>query len=145
MLREYLAAMQALWSQEEASYHGEFISFGACWAWPKPVQQPRVPILAGAGGSEKTFGWIARYADGWLTTPGEIDLDDKIALLHRAWHGAGRDGRPRVTALAGRPDPDLLEHWAEIGVTDVAFGMPDRSPDEVIGYLGRLAGRLGLA
>jgi hypothetical protein len=26
----------------------------------------------------------------------------------------------------------------------VAFGLPDRSPDEVVGYLGRLAGRLGL-
>jgi len=30
-------------------------------------------------------------------------------------------------------------------VTDVAFGMPDRAPGEVVGYLGRLAGRLGLA
>ena len=30
-------------------------------------------------------------------------------------------------------------------MTDVAFGIPDRSPDEVTGYLGRLAGRLGLA
>jgi probable F420-dependent oxidoreductase len=145
VLREYLAAMQALWSQEEASYHGEFVSFGASWAWPKPVQQPRVPILVGAGGTEKTFGWIARSADGWLTTPGETDLDDKIALLHQTWSAAGREGRPRVTALAGRPDPDLLAHWAGIGVTDVAFGLPDRSPDEVAGYLGRLAGKLGLA
>jgi probable F420-dependent oxidoreductase len=145
VLREYLAAMQTLWSQEEASYQGEFVSFGASWAWPKPVQQPRVPILAGAGGREKTFRWIARHADGWLTTPGETDLDDKVALLHQAWHEAGRAGRPRITALAGRPDPDQLTHWAQIGVTDVAFGMPDRSPDEVVGYLGRLAGRLGLA
>ena len=30
-------------------------------------------------------------------------------------------------------------------MTDVAYGMPDRSPDEVAGYLGRLADRLGLA
>jgi hypothetical protein len=109
------------------------------------VQQPRVPILVGAGGTEKTFGWIARSADGWLTTPGETDLDGKVALLQQTWSAAGRAGRPRVTALAGRPDPDLLAHWAGIGVTDVAFGLPDRSPDEVAGYLGRLAGKLGLA
>src|SRR5215467_12795123 len=38
VVREYLEAMQALWSDEEASYHGDFISFGASWAWPKPVQ-----------------------------------------------------------------------------------------------------------
>jgi hypothetical protein len=30
-------------------------------------------------------------------------------------------------------------------VTDVALGLPDRAPDEVVGYLGRLAERLGLA
>jgi hypothetical protein len=66
-------------------------------------------------------------------------------LLREAWRQAGREGQPRVTALAGRPDPDTLAHWARIGVTDVAFGLPDRAPDEVVGYLGRLASRLGLA
>jgi probable F420-dependent oxidoreductase len=143
VLAEHLEAMQALWSQEEASYQGEFVSFGASWAWPKPVQS-RIPVLAGAGGTEKTFRWIARCADGWLTTPIETDLDGKIPLLHKIWREAGRDGEPRVTALAGKPDPEQLAHWAAIGVTDVAFGLPDRSADEVVGYLGRLAGRLGL-
>ena len=144
VLREYLEAMQALWSQDEASYAGEFVSFGGCWAWPKPVQQPRVPILLGAGGSEKNLAWIAKSADGWLTTPGEADLDAKVAGLRRAWREAGREGMPEVTVLAGRPDPGLLEHCAGLGVTDVALGLPDREEDEVIGYLGRLAGKLGL-
>jgi alkanesulfonate monooxygenase SsuD/methylene tetrahydromethanopterin reductase-like flavin-dependent oxidoreductase (luciferase family) len=144
VLREYLEAMQALWSQDEASYQGEFVSFAGSWAWPKPVQQPRVPILIGAGGSEKTFAWIARSADGWLTTPGESGVDAKLALLSEAWRAAGREGQPQVTVLSGRPDPGTLAHWAQIGVTDVAFGMPDRSEDEVVAYLGRLATRLGL-
>ena len=145
VLREYLAAMQALWSQQEASYQGEFISFGASWAWPKPVQQPRVPTMIGAGGTARTFAWIARSADGWLTVPGEADLDAKVAQLHQAWQSAGRKGLPEVRVLAGKPDPELLAHWAGIGVTDVAFGMPDKSADEVAGYLSRLAGKLGLA
>jgi len=145
VLREYLEAMQALWSQDEASYDGEFVSFGSSWAWPKPVQQPRVPIIAGAGGTPKTFAWIARSADGWMTTPGETDLDDKVALLHEAWREAGREGTPRVHVLSGRPDPDVLAHWQQIGVTDVAFGMPDKDEDEVVAYLGRLAGRVGRA
>ena len=144
VLREYLEAMQALWSQPEASYHGEFVSFGASWAWPKPLQQPRIPIVIGSGGTEKTFAWIARSADGWLTVPGETDLEVKIDQLHQAWQEAGRDGLPQVRVLAGKPDPALLAHWAGIGVTDVAFGMPDRTADEVVAYLGRLAGKLGL-
>lgn len=144
VVREYLEAMQALWSQQETSYQGEFISFGASWAWPKPVQQPRIPIMVGAGGTAKTFGWIARSADGWLTVPGEADLEAKVTQLYQAWQEAGREGLPEVRVLAGKPDPDLLARWAGFGVTDVAFGMPDRSADEVVGYLGRLAGKLGL-
>jgi probable F420-dependent oxidoreductase len=144
VLAEYLAAMQALWTQSEASYGGEFVRFGSAWAWPKPVQ-PHIPVTLGAAGTEKTFTWIARSADGWLTTPGETDIGDKVALLHELWREAGREGAPAVTVLAGKPDPDALAHWAEIGVTDVAFGMPDRSEPEVVAYLDRLAGRIGLA
>src|ERR1700689_1108108 len=66
VLREHVEAMQALWSQDEASYHGQFADFGPSWAWPKPFQ-PRIPLLVGAGGTERTFGWIARSADGWIT------------------------------------------------------------------------------
>jgi probable F420-dependent oxidoreductase len=144
VLREYLEAMQALWSEPEASYHGDFVRFGECWAWPKTAQQPRVPVWLGAAGNQRTFGWIARSADGWLTTPGEEGIEEKVALLHQAWREAGRPGTPDVAVLAGKPDPGVLSRWDEIGVTDALFGMPDRAEDEVIAYLGRLAGRLGL-
>lgn len=144
VLREYLEAMQALWSQTEASYRGRFVRFGRSWAWPKPVQQPRMPILLGAGGTGRTFAWIARSADGWLTTPAETDLEPKISRLAAAWRDAGRAGAPQVAALAGKPEPDVLARWHAAGVTEALFGMPDLADDEVIAYLGRLAGKLGL-
>lgn len=145
VLREYLEAMQALWSQEEASYRGEFISFDQAWAWPKPAQRPRVPIILGAGGSQRNFTWIARSADGWLTTPGESDLAAKLQLLRATWGQAAREGHPEVHVLAGRPDQDQLARWRELGVTDVVFGLPDLPEQQVTGYLARLAARLGLA
>lgn len=37
VLREYVQAMRALWTQEEAAYDGEFVNFGPCWAFPKPA------------------------------------------------------------------------------------------------------------
>jgi len=144
VLREYVEAMQSLWSQVEASYDGEFVRFGGSWAWPKPAEG-RIPVILGAGGTEKTFTWIAKSGDGWLTTPGETELEAKVAALRQAWHGAGRHGEPQVHVLSGRPDPDLLAHWQQIGVTDVAFGLPDRAADEVVAYLHRLAGKLGLS
>jgi probable F420-dependent oxidoreductase len=144
VLREYLEAMQALWSQTEASYQGQFIKFGRSWAWPKPVQQPRMPILLGAGGTDRTFAWIARSADGWLTTPAETDLERKIGRLAAAWRNAGRAGAPQVVALAGKPEPEVLARWRAAGVTEALFGMPDKTEDEVIAYLNTLAARLGL-
>ena len=145
MLREYLEAMRALWSAEEASYEGEFVKFGPSWAWPKPPQGGRIPVVVGAGGTEKTFGWIIRSADGWMTTPMEPDIEDKAARLQRMWSGSGREGAPRIVVLAGRPDPDKLAMWSELGVTEVLFGLPDRSESDVVAYLGRLGGRLGLS
>jgi probable F420-dependent oxidoreductase len=147
VLREYLAAMQALWSAaaEEASYEGEFVRFDASWAWPKTVSQPRPPVLVGAGSGPRTFGWIAESADGWLTTPYEQDVPAKAAELRSAWREAGRSGEPEVVVLGGRYDASLLATWAEAGVSEVLFGLPDREPPEVLAYLGRLAGRVGFS
>ncbi|WAC56660.1 LLM class F420-dependent oxidoreductase [Gordonia sp. SL306] len=144
MLREYLEAMRALWTQEEAEYHGEFVDFGASWAWPKPPQSS-IPTLVGAAGNEKNFKWIARSADGWITTPGEDDIEGSVELLKRIWSEAGRDGEPQIVVLDFKPVPERLDKWREIGVTTVLYGLPDDSVERASGYLAKLAGKLGLA
>jgi len=141
MLREYIEAMRELWTAEEAAYEGEFVTFGPSWAWPKPVQ-PHIPVLVGAAGTEKTFAWIARSADGWITTPRDFVIDEPVRMLQDTWAAAGRDGAPQIVALDFKPVPEKLEHWREIGVTEVLFGLPDRSADEVAAYVERLAGKL---
>jgi len=143
VLREYLEAMRALWTQDEASYAGEFVSFGASWAWPKPAQA-HIPVIVGAGATEKTFRWIAKSADGWLTTPGDTDIEDKARRLREIWHEEGRAGEPEISALGVRPDPEKLAALEAAGVTETIFGLPDRSPEEVEAWLQRLAGKLSL-
>ncbi|WP_067862233.1 TIGR03619 family F420-dependent LLM class oxidoreductase [Nocardia shimofusensis] len=143
VLREYLEGMRALWRDDEAEYSGEFLSFGPSWAWPKPVRR-NVPVLIGAGGTEKTFRWIAKSADGWITTPGETDVTDRLALLQQIWADAGREGAPRVVALDMKPDAQRLADWAAAGVTDVLYGLPDKPEDQVRAYLERLAAKLAV-
>ncbi|PXY22563.1 LLM class F420-dependent oxidoreductase [Prauserella muralis] len=145
VLAEYLGAMRALWSQEEAAFEGEYVKFGPCWAWPKPVRGAGVPVLLGAGGTARTFEWIARHADGWITTPADRDIGDGVRSLRERWQAEGRAGEPQVVALAGKPDPGVLAEWEAAGVTEVLFGLPDRSAEDVTGYIGHLAGKLGLA
>lgn len=135
-LREYVEAMQALWEQETASYRGEFVSFGASWAWPKPVQ-PKVPVLLGAAGTEKAFQWLVRSADGWISTPREYDINASVELLQQMWSEAGRPGAPEIVVLDPRPDEAKIEAWAKLGVTEVMYGLPDRSEEDVVAYIAR--------
>jgi probable F420-dependent oxidoreductase len=142
VLREYIEAMRALWTQEEAAYDGEFVKFGPCWAFPKPVQA-HVPLIIGAGGGAQTFGWIARHADGWMTTPGEQDIGGKAAALRQAWADGNRPGTPDIRLLVtARPSPGDFAGWEAAGVAELLWGLPDASKEVVEGYLDRLADRV---
>ena len=141
-LAEYVAAMRALWTQDEAAYDGEFVSFGPSWAWPKPTQA-HVPLVIGAGGGPKTFAWIAQHADGWMTTPTEKNVPENAALLRKAWAEAGREGEPDIRVLiAAKPAPQAYQDWAGAGVSELIWGVPDASQDEVLAYLDRLSSKL---
>jgi len=144
VLREYIEAMRALWTQETAAYDGQFVRFGPCWAFPKPVQA-HVPLLIGAGGGPKTFAWISRHADGWITTPDEQDIDGKAAALRQAWADQNRPGTPDIRVLvAARPSPGDLAAWAAAGVTECLWGLPDAPAETVEAYLDRLSGRIAI-
>ncbi len=61
---EYLAAMRAVWSQDQPSYHGEFVAFSGIQSRPRPLQQPTPPIHMGGNGPA---GWRRSVTDahGW--------------------------------------------------------------------------------
>ena len=40
LMRERVLAMKALWTEEEASFHGEMVRFDPVWSYPKPAQRP---------------------------------------------------------------------------------------------------------
>jgi probable F420-dependent oxidoreductase len=144
VLRDYLGAMRALWTQQEATYDGQFVKFGPCWAFPKPVQA-HLPVIIGAGGGPQTLGWMARHADGWMTTPGERDICGKAAALRQAWAAQDRPGAPDIRVLiTARPSPGDLAAWAAAGVTELVWGLPDAPAEAVEAYLGRLAARLAI-
>jgi len=142
VLKEYLEAMRALWTEEEASYDGEFVSFGPSWAYPKPVQA-HVPLLIGAEAGPQTIEWIAAHADGWMTTPRTSDVPERIAALRHAWAEHGRDGQPAAHVLiASRPSPEDFAAWAEAGVDELIWGVPDADEATVLASLDKLAGKV---
>ncbi len=50
VMAERIEAMKAIWTQDEASYHGEYVNFDRIWSWPKPAQRPHPPVLVGGNG-----------------------------------------------------------------------------------------------
>jgi probable F420-dependent oxidoreductase len=138
--REHVLAMQQLWANERASFAGEFVRFEESWSWPKPVQQPRPPVLIGGFGGPKLFAHIAEYADGWYAM-GLASLERMLPDLHRAMEAAGRDpARLRIvvpcdpTAL-----PGTLEDHELRGASEVLIGLPTAPADAVLRLLDRHA------
>ncbi len=135
--RDHMLAMQSLWSEEAASYDGEYVSFPPPRSWPKPGTH--VPVLIGGGAGPKMFAHIAEYADGWIPIGG-AGLGDSIPAFRRAVEDAGRDpDTMRVVPFGSHPSPDKLEHFERIGVTECVFRLPSAPADEVLPVLDEQA------
>lgn len=89
--REVFEAMREVWTNDRASWSGEFDRFTDAEVYPKPVQKPYPPIWIG-GSAEKSLEMIADYADGWLSfwvSPNQFPR--AIEDLHFRLHKRGRN------------------------------------------------------
>ena len=141
-VREHVLAMQRLWTDERASFDGEFVRFEDSWSWPKPLQQPRPPILIGGAAGPKLFAHIAEYADGWIPIGG-AGVREAMRDLRRAMEQAGRDPATlHVVPFGSIPDPGKLDYYASIGVTEVVVRVPCAPADVVLPLLDEYAALL---
>jgi len=133
--REHVLCMQALWRDDPAEFHGEFVDLEPCWSRPKPVQQPGVPILLGGAATAGNFAAIADYADGWMPIGG-AGLAEALPELRRAFEAVGRDPDTlHVVPFGTVPTEGKLEHYASLGVTEVVVRVPSGGADEMRGVL----------
>jgi probable F420-dependent oxidoreductase len=134
-VREVMLAMEALWSEEVASFSGEFVRFEASWQWPKPVQQPRPPILIGAAPGPTLYAHTAEYADGWIPFGG-AGMKQALPELRRAFEERGRDpAELQVVPMGVFPDEGKLAYYAEQGVRECVLRVPSAPRDRVLPVL----------
>jgi len=139
LVRERVLAMQALWAQEIAEFHGEFVNFEPSWQWPKPVQKPRPPILIGGAAGPTLFAHIAEYADGWIPIGG-AGLRAALPDLRRAMEERGRDpSKLHIVPMGVQPERSKLAHYASIGVTEAVLRLPSAPRDVVLPVLDDFA------
>jgi probable F420-dependent oxidoreductase len=140
LLRERTLAMKAIWTQQEAEFHGELVNFDKIWSEPKPVQKPHPPIIMGGDGPT-TFDRIAEYGDGWMPIlRPHTNPVARIPELHARLREAGRtpESAP-VSIFFAPPDREKLDALEAAGVSRAIFGVPSVSREEVLPRLDRLA------
>jgi probable F420-dependent oxidoreductase len=115
LLGERVEAMKAIWTQDEASYHGRFVDFDRIWSWPKPAQKPHPPVLVGGNGPTvldraEAFGdaWFPNFARG--------------AVLERI--PEARERGIRVLMMSVPADARVLEQLREAGVERAVRWVP---------------------
>src|SRR5712691_11779974 len=140
LLRERIEAMKAIWTRDEASYHGEFVHFDPIWCWPKPVQKPHPPILLGSHGP-RGMQRVVRYCDGWLPNAGRgVDLPGQITQLRRFAEEAGRDPKTiSITAFAAPAERTTLDQYEGAGAERAVFFLPAAGADKVMPLLDQYA------
>lgn len=137
VLRERIEAMQQIWTEDAAEYHGEFVDFDPIWQWPKPIQKPHPPVIIGGDGAN-TLQRVVRYGDGWMPIGRRADFKSRIDELNRLAAEAGRADIP-VTIFGAAPKPDVIDAYAEAGVERLLFHLPPAPHDEVLPLLEQRA------
>jgi probable F420-dependent oxidoreductase len=144
---EYVAAMRRLWSDDVATFKGEFASFEAVRVNPKPVHGRRIPVIVG-GNSDAALSRVATFGDGWygfnLTAAAAAE---RIAALAGQCRRHGRDLSELTVAVAlTDADPGLVAELARAGLTElVLVAAPPADAAAVTGWIAGLAARWGLA
>ena len=109
--------MKAIWTQDEASYSGEYVAFDRIWSWPKPAQRPHPPILVGGNGPT-VLDRVMAVGDAWMPSYAEDTLARAEELTARA-------DRPIDLMVMGIPaDPKVIEQFELAGFRRAVHWIP---------------------
>ena len=139
IMKDRVQAMKAIWTQDEAEYHGEFVNFDPMWSWPKPVQKPYPPILIGGDGP-RTLDRVIDYGDGWMPIYGrnQSDFGEKIATLQSRANEAGRS-HIDISVFGAIPSAAVIEQLASQCVDRAIFVLPSVAASYALMRLKRYA------
>jgi probable F420-dependent oxidoreductase len=118
ILAERVEAMKAIWTQDEATYHGTHVNFDRIWSWPKPAQRPHPPVLVGGNGPG-VLDRVLSFGDAWFPNYAPEGLLERAADLRV------KADRPVELMVMGVPaDPRELERFEQAGFRRVVHWLP---------------------
>jgi alkanesulfonate monooxygenase SsuD/methylene tetrahydromethanopterin reductase-like flavin-dependent oxidoreductase (luciferase family) len=128
-----------------AEHHGRFYTMHDALCAPPPIQ-PRLPILIGGSGPQKTLRTTARYADAWNSGGTVEELRERDATLRERCAEVGRNPdeieRTATIWVAIRDDP--ADARAVLAAAAIANGDPlaEDGEDMYVGSPEKIADEL---
>lgn len=147
---EGVEIIDGLLTQERTSFEGRYFTVQDALCEPKPVQNPRPPIVIGGGGERRTLRTVARFAQHWnLPFADAATFAQKREVLLGHCEAVGRDATEitcsvQIAFKAGQDPREAVDQSAllfEAGVDVVIFTL--RTPYQtstVEALAGALAG-----
>lgn len=140
IMREKIALMKSLWTNEIGAFQGQHVNLEPSWSWPKPIQKPCPPIHIGARATRAVFADIAEYADGWLPIEGYGNILENIPKLHAAFTEADRPAsEAKISVYSSAGAPEMIEQYARAGVERVIVTLPATGEYDAMSELDRLS------
>jgi alkanesulfonate monooxygenase SsuD/methylene tetrahydromethanopterin reductase-like flavin-dependent oxidoreductase (luciferase family) len=118
VLEEAMGYLDALFGDEPASFEGKRFALHGAYNHPRPVQEPRPPLLVGGKGGPRMLRLAARFADGWNTvwrwTPEAYG--ERVAAARQACEREDRDPATLRLSLGlftvvGEDEADLARRY----------------------------------
>jgi probable F420-dependent oxidoreductase len=136
-LRERIAALRTLWSEEEADFSGEYVRFGRSWQYPKPITAGGPPVVLGTLDTPFGRGQVARSGDGWIPLTFDVERARRsIVDVRERMRRLGRDPDRLEVSLFFLADEtqtaDTVARARDIGATRVILRLPVAGEDAVL-------------
>jgi F420-dependent oxidoreductase-like protein len=151
-----IAAMLAGDKHQHATFEGSYAHVRNARNVPKPIQQPRTPIMVGGNGPNVTWRLAAKFADE-LNVDGmsPSEVAEALPVIRSRCEEIGRDPdtlavsvhiwSETFTATAGSERVDLLAAYGELGINRVmSIDRNSANTDEALEAVAEDARKAGL-
>jgi F420-dependent oxidoreductase-like protein len=90
-MEEAVRLILQMWTEPRTTFHGRYFHAEDAILEPKPVQQPRPPVMIAGGGEQLTLRAVARLADACNVGGDLATVSHKLAVLRRHCDSVQRD------------------------------------------------------
>jgi probable F420-dependent oxidoreductase len=146
-VKDQLAAMKVLWTEEKSEYHGKYVDFPPVRCFPKPAHKPYPPILLGSVQNPRALKRIVDWGDGWLPLVRSVEefaqgVKDIKSMAEQAGQNPNRFDFTTFGLTGQWKDPKEIEALGRVGANRVTLWLDQSDRDGILRELDDLASKV---